>query len=127
MFQILVVDDTKSVQAFVKDLLRKVPEISTQSVYNGAEAIKLLEQKNKFDLILLDWEMPVLNGPETFQKIKELAITTPTIMMTTKNLPEEISQMLNMGVAEYLMKPFTFDILLEKIEFVSGRFFSHAA
>jgi two-component system chemotaxis response regulator CheY len=50
-----------------------------------------------------------------------------TIMMTTKNDPGDIQMMFSLGVDEYLMKPFTLDILFQKIEWVSGRSFSYAA
>lgn len=127
MFQILIIDDTRSVQAFVKSLLAKSPEFHVTSVYNGAEAIELLKTGKKFDLVFLDWEMPVLNGPETYAEMKKHGFDFHTIMMTTKNAPEDIEKMLNMGVNEYLMKPFTIDILFEKMEFVTGKSFSYAA
>ena len=59
--------------------------------------------------------------------LKEMGITIPTLMMTTKNKPEDIEKMIGLGVAEYLMKPFTIDILFDKIEFVSGKAFPYAA
>jgi len=127
VLNILVIDDTKSVHAFVRHLLQKSPEVTYSAVFNGAEGIELLKSGAKFDLILLDWEMPVLNGPDTFRQMKAMGITTPTIMMTTKNAPEDIEMMLGLGVAEYLMKPFTIDILFEKIEYVSGKHVPYAA
>ncbi len=122
-----MVDDTKSVQAFVKALLAKAPGIEVTSVYNGLEAVELLKQKSDFDLILLDWEMPKMDGPTAFVEFKKMGVKTPTVMMTTKNSPEDIMKMLELGVAEYLMKPFTIDILFEKIETATGRGFSYAA
>ena len=127
MFRVLIVDDTRSVHAFVKSLLLKSNEIEVTSVYNGAEAVELLKETEQFDLILLDWEMPVLNGPETFQEMKRMDVKIRTIMMTTKNDPGDIQMMFSLGVDEYLMKPFTLDILFQKIEWVSGRSFSYAA
>lgn len=127
MLKILIVDDTKSVHAFVKSLLAKSKEITTASVFDGALALEELAKNPSYDLILLDWEMPNLNGPNTFAEFKKRGITIPTIMMTTKNAPSDISKMLEMGVAEYLMKPFTIDILFEKIEFVSGKALPYAA
>ena len=127
MFRVLIVDDTRSVHAFVKNLLLKSPGIEVTSVYHGAEALEVLKQKGDFDLILLDWEMPVLNGPETLQAIKAMQLKTPVIMMTTKNDPEDIQRMFSLGIHEYLMKPFTIDILFQKMEWVSGRAFSYAA
>ena len=127
MFRILVVDDTKSVHAYIKGLFAKVSEIELTSVYHGGEAVELLKETQGYDLIFLDWEMPVLNGPDAFLGFQALGIRIPVIMMTSKNNPEDIRKMLAMGVSEYMMKPFTADIVFEKIEFVTGRGFSHAA
>lgn len=125
MFEVLIIDDTKSVQAFVKSMLAKAKEISVQSAFNGAEAVEIFKKGTKFDLIFLDWEMPILNGPETFKTLRQMGVSTPVIMMTTKNASEDIQLMLEAGVSEYLMKPFTIDILFEKIEFVTGKEFKH--
>lgn len=127
MFRVLIVDDTKSVHAFLKSLLAKCPEVETISVFDGQQAVALLQEQRNFDLILLDWEMPNLNGPAAFKEFVNLRLCIPTMMMTTKNEPEDIQQMLGMGVAEYLMKPFTLDILLEKINYVCGKNLAHAA
>ncbi len=127
MLKILLVDDTKSVHAFVKSLLMKSNQIQTTSVFNGQEALELLKTQKTFDLILLDWEMPVLDGPSTFSAFKQLGIKIPTIMMTTRNSFEDISKMLNMGAAEYLMKPFTVDIIFEKINAVTGQDVAYVA
>lgn len=127
MFKVLIVDDTRSVHAFVKNLLLKSKEVEVTSVYNGAEAVELLEQNEQFDLILLDWEMPVLNGPESLIAIKNMNFGIPVIMMTTKNDPDDIQKMFSLGIDEYLMKPFTIDILFQKIEWVTGKAFSYAA
>lgn len=121
MMNILIIDDTRSVHAYIKSLGANNSEVSFTSVRNGEEAVNLLREKNDFDVILLDWEMPVLDGPSAFKKFKEMNISTPTLMMTTKNAMEDIKYMLDMGVAEYLMKPFTRDIFFEKIELVTGR------
>lgn len=127
MPRILIVDDTKSVHAFVRALLSKSKTITTESVYDGVQALERLKQKNDFDIIFLDWEMPNLNGPDTLQKIKSLGISTPVLMMTSKNSPEDIARVLELGASEYLMKPFTVDILFEKMSFVLGRAVEYAA
>jgi CheY-like chemotaxis protein len=127
MFKILVIDDTKTAHAFVNSLLRNVNEISISSAFNGLEAIELIQAAPDFDVILLDWEMPTLTGPQTFQQFKNKNIRIPIIMMSKKNSPEDIQQILQMGITEYIMKPFTTDILLEKIEFVTGKKLRHVA
>jgi two-component system, chemotaxis family, chemotaxis protein CheY len=122
--RILIVDDSRSVHAYLKNCFRTV-EVELIDVYNGQEALDLFEKQSDLcDLVLLDWEMPVLDGPKTFEILRK-RITVPVIMMTTKNLPSDIAQMLERGVAEYILKPFTPDILLEKVENVLGEGFSH--
>ena len=127
MYSILLVDDLKSVHSFVKSLLGKTVGIQTTSVFNGREALSLLKEGKSFDLILLDWEMPELNGPETLREMIDFGVKTPVVMMTTKNDPADIQRMIELGAAEYLMKPFTVDILFDKIEMASGKAFTYAA
>ena len=130
MIRVLIVDDTKSVHAFVKALISKSKDVQSVSVFDGLQAVELLAKDRSFDLILLDWEMPNLTGPETFAKFLEMGINhgvIPTIMMTTKNSPDDIAKMLGMGVAEYMMKPFTIDIFFEKLEAVCGKSLTYAA
>lgn len=126
MLKILVVDDTKSVHAFLRSLVSRAQDVHLIHVMNGAEAVEALKSEGKVDVILLDWEMPVLNGPETLRALKNLGVSVPTIMMTTKNAPEDIQKMLEAGAAEYIMKPFTADILFEKIGFVLGKEIKYA-
>jgi two-component system, chemotaxis family, chemotaxis protein CheY len=122
MLKVLIVDDTRSVHFFVKGLLGALI-IEYQDAFDGEEALqklRALQPGQAPDLILLDWEMPKLDGPGTLEAIRRNGINIPVIMMTTKNRPEEIARMLEAGASEYLMKPFTKDILLEKIEAVAG-------
>lgn len=119
--KILLIDDTKSIHTFVKFLLTKAKGVETKSVFNGAEGVQALTGQETFDLVLLDWEMPVLSGPETLVKLRENGVTVPVIMMTTKNAPEDIIKALELGAREYIMKPFTDDILFEKIQMVTGK------
>jgi DNA-binding response OmpR family regulator len=79
------------------------------------------------DLVLLDWEMPVMNGPETLVEICRRHPGLPIVMMTSRNAPEEIFKMMTSGASEYIMKPFTADILAEKVERILGRSLDAAA
>lgn len=122
MIKILLVDDTKSVHSFVKMLLGSAKNIEVLSVYNGQEAMDLINKNHQqFDLCLLDWEMPILNGPQTLVSFSDIKVLFPIVMMTTKNSPEDVAHALSLGAAEYLMKPFTKDILLDKIEAVISK------
>lgn len=127
MKKILVVDDSRSVHAVVKSFLSRVPGVEISGVANGMEAVELLKKGNVFDLILLDWEMPILDGPGSLNAFKEMGSKIPVLMMTTKNSAEDILKMLESGVAEYMMKPFTGDILCDKISQVLKESFHYAA
>ena len=118
--RILIVDDSRSVHTFVKKLLQAMGTFEVVDAFHGSEGLKILNEDKKFDFVLLDWEMPVLDGPSTFQEIKRLKIDIPVMMMTSKNKQEEINQMLKAGVSEYIIKPFTEDIFRDKITMITG-------
>lgn len=114
--RILSIDDSKAVHAFINSCLT-YPSVQVTHAYSGNEGIKLVHDKpGDFDLILLDWEMPDLNGPDVLIKLIDSGIKTPIVMLTSKNNPNDIIKLLGLGAKEYVMKPFTSDILLEKIE-----------
>ncbi len=119
-FKILCVDDSRSVHAFLQECLAPISE-SLEHAYNGQEAIDILKTNlSAFDLIILDWEMPIKDGPTTFTELKVMGLKTPVFMLTSKNNPLDIIQMVEAGVAEYMMKPFTADIVIEKIKQILG-------
>lgn len=126
MLKLLVVDDTRSVHAFIKRLLLGVADLATDHVANGVEALGALEAGKRYDLVLLDWEMPEMDGPSTLARIRA-SHGLPVVMMSTKNEPEDIARMLEAGVTDYIMKPFTLDILAEKIANATGKELRHAA
>jgi len=127
MLNVLLVDDTKSVHIFMKALLAKSPGINIHSVYNGQQALEHIAQNPHFyNACFLDWEMPVLNGVETLREMQKMGLGFPVVMMTTKNNPEDIGLALSLGAAEYLMKPFTIDILFDKLETVTGSKLNYA-
>lgn len=122
MTRILLIDDSKAIHAYVKDLL-KDRKVEFEDAFNGKEGVERLKDqaKQKFDLVLLDWEMPQMTGPEVLDQLKNTGYGVPVVMMTSKNAMDDIALVLSKGASEYVMKPFTVDILLEKIETVLGR------
>ena len=87
-------------------MLKKVG-IESKMAGNGKEAIKVLESENKFDLIIMDLQMPEMDGFETTKFIrKKLNLTTPIIAMTASALRNEKVKCFELGMNEYLTKPF---------------------
>jgi signal transduction histidine kinase len=102
--KILIVEDNKINQMVTKKLLDK-SEHTCKIAENGIEAIKLVE-KYKFDLILMDIHMPVLNGFEASKKIREIGVLTPIIALTASDKNEIINEMAINGINDVLVKPF---------------------
>lgn len=118
--KVLIIDDSRSARRFAHEILSNEGFVVTEAE-DGAHAVQLLEQNPVFDIILCDWIMPNLNGIEFLETVRDRKLTsTPIIMMTTQDSPEDIAQAINAGATEYVMKPYTEDILIDKINLVLG-------
>ena len=115
--RVLVVDDSEHILAMVREML---PDegYTTLDALNGQEAVDLLKSGEKVDVVLLDWNMPVMDGPTFLEAVRDEKLTdAPILMMTTENKIEKITKAISLGASEYIMKPFTEDILVSKIDF----------
>ena len=127
MLRILAVDDSKAVHAFL-DISLKGLAVQVTHAYDGQDGLnKLAAAGNQFDIIFLDWEMPVMDGPTTLLNLKNAANKIPVLMVTTKNNPDDIVKVLELGAVEYMLKPFTKDILIDKIRQAIGTEVANAA
>jgi PAS domain S-box-containing protein len=104
--RILVVEDNEANQKVIYHMLNKVG-IETDLADNGKVAIQLLEQGFEYDLIIMDLQMPEMDGFETTVYLREkLKITIPIIAMTASALRNEKIKCMELGMNEYLNKPF---------------------
>lgn len=101
---ILIVDDEAMNVKIVNYILKEEPMYTLLSANSGMEALRIIEQ-NHIDLILLDIEMPKMNGFETLNKIWE-KVKIPVVFMTADKKLETIERARKMGVDDYLTKPF---------------------
>lgn len=113
-YRVLVVDDSRTIRQFVKECFEGESSVLTFAE-NGKVASEKI-QDDEYDLILLDWEMPEMTGPEFLDFLVGKGNKIPVIMMTTKNEYSDIQAMIQKGAREYMMKPFSREILFEKIE-----------
>ena len=116
--KVLIVDDSKPIFLMVSQMLT---QLGHESIWaeNGQDAFEKVNENSDLGLVLLDWNMPVMDGLEFLQKNEaESFCTAPIVMMTTENKPEKIQQALKHGASDYIMKPFTADIIENKIEMV---------
>ena len=116
--RILVVDDSRAVHMFVDGMFAG-KQVELTHAHNGQIACDTFEE-GKFDLILLDWERPEKDGLATASEIRQRS-AVPIIMVTSKNEVADIERMLSVGVNEYVMKPYTPEILFDKIEQVISK------
>jgi len=112
--KILVIDDNEAFCRNVTDIL-ELGGYEVVSAYDGFKGLEAV-QENGFDLVLMDVRMPVMDGVETFKKLKEIAPGTPVIMVTAFAVEELLREALKQGAYGSLKKPVDFDQLLGLIE-----------
>lgn len=108
---ILVVEDEEANYIFFHELL-SIKKISTEWVKNGQEAVDRMAKENNFDLILMDIKMPIMNGVDAMQRIKQLPKKTPPVIAQTAfALIEEKEKYISLGFDDYIAKPINIDAL----------------
>lgn len=119
MAKILIAEDDKDLNRFVTTLLNN-SGYETASAYNGEEALLRLESQ-KFDMLLTDIMMPKMDGFELAEAIRRTDKELPIIFMTAKD--DKASKMFgfNIGIDDYVVKPFDMDLLLIKIAAILRR------
>lgn len=113
---LITVDDSSTMRRIIKNTLLKIGFSNVLEAGNGIEALEVIAQ-NKVDLIITDWNMPEMDGL-TFVKTlrsKDQYKEVPILMITTEAAKEDILTALRSGVNNYVVKPFTPEILQEKV------------
>jgi len=116
---ILVVEDEQKVAAFLKDGLEN-QGYHVDVAFDGYTGEKLAANK-KFDVILLDVILPVVNGIDLCKKIKALSPETPILMLTALGTTDDKLAGFDSGADDYLVKPFEFKELVARIKALTKR------
>ncbi len=119
----LVVDDSKSMRNIVKAGLKQMNAFGEiKEAVNGVDALEKIKSEGPFDLVLLDWYMPEMEGYDCLVEIRKKPEwnDTKVMMVTTENQQENVIKAVMAGANEYLMKPFTPEMLEEKVKMVLG-------
>lgn len=113
---ILIVDDTAVLRNIMKMQLQRMGFDRIHEAPDGSAAMKILHAQ-KIDLVISDWNMPVMNGFELLREIRTNALLKdiPFIMVTAEATEARISMALQLKVDELILKPFTLEILERKI------------
>jgi two-component system chemotaxis response regulator CheY len=114
----LVVDDSGPIRKIMKKMLLEMKH-EVLEAENGEEALQQLESHPDIGLMLTDWNMPVMTGIELLEAIRGKGESFPKpviVMVTTENEESKIARALVTGAHEYIMKPFSKEILEEKLD-----------
>lgn len=112
----LIVDDSSFIREYLRNLLGGMGVVCAEAV-DGSDALAVLETQTDFDLMLLDLNMPVMNGLECVKALRRLKLQPEmkVMMVTTEADNHFISKALDNSADEFLMKPFTQESLREKM------------
>jgi len=106
--KVLVVDDSELIHNMYRLMLKKYKDCDMISAKNGKEALDILGREDDFDLILLDVNMPVMNGLQFLENVKKSGDHThiPVIVISTEGKEEDTLRGLSLGAKGYIVKPF---------------------
>lgn len=105
--KILFVEDEEDLCNIISDTLSKL-QANFKTAQNGQLALDKFKEEGDFDLIVTDINMPVMNGLELIKNIRDLSSDIPVIIMSAHTEPEYIKSAEELGVENYLLKPFDF-------------------
>ena len=112
--KVLLVDDSRTIRNIQKNVLSQLGHNDTLEAADGVEALKVLADTRP-DLVLIDWNMPNMDGITLVKKIRETNKTLPLMMCTTEAEKSHVIAAIRAGVNNYVVKPFKAETLAEKI------------
>jgi two-component system chemotaxis response regulator CheY len=120
--KILVVDDSSTMRRIIKNTLKRLGYIDILDAEDGVFANDILNKVNDIDLIITDWNMPNMNGLQLVKLIRkhDTYKDTPIVMVTTEGGKNEVITALKAGVNNYIVKPFTPQVLKDKLNTIIG-------
>jgi len=114
----LIVDDSRFIRDFLRGLLEK-KGVACVEASDGSVGLDCLRDNPDFDLALIDWNMPVMDGLEMVRRLRADGFSHIKVMMvTTEAENDRIVRALEAGADEYLMKPFDDEALTEKLALI---------
>lgn len=115
--KVLVVDDMSTMRRILKNVLKQIGYTDLHEAEDGAVGLKKLREGG-FGLVVSDWNMPVMSGIELLRAIRADSDIKhlPVLMVTAEAEKDNIIEAVQAGVSNYVVKPFTADALLEKLQ-----------
>lgn len=115
--KILLVDDSATMRKIEKKQIEELGVSDILEASNGEEAFTILTQNPSIDMIVLDWNMPQMNGIDFLKKVRAMPQykNLPIIMCTSESEKRRVVEAMKEGVTNYIIKPFTKEVLKEKL------------
>jgi two-component system chemotaxis response regulator CheY len=112
----LVIDDSRAVRIIIGNILREIG-MEVLEAKDGLEALEQIKLNPDVDLMLVDWNMPEMNGYDFIRVVRSQRAydAVRILMVTSESQSEQVTLALNAGANEYLMKPFNKDVLVAKL------------
>lgn len=113
----LLVDDSTTMRRIQKTQLAQLGITDTVEASNGREALDVLRENMPLDFILLDWNMPVMDGMAFLKEVRKDSqyAKVKIIMCTSESEKSKVMEAMQHGVNNYIVKPFTPELLREKL------------
>jgi two-component system chemotaxis response regulator CheY len=115
----LIIDDSLSMRMYVASLMED-QGWETETACDGQDALRKLQERGGFDVVTVDWDMPVMDGPSFVTAVRAEARFQgmKLLMVTARESMEEVTKALAAGADDYLMKPVTPEMIAEKTRLV---------
>jgi two-component system chemotaxis response regulator CheY len=114
--KILVVDDMSTMRRIVKNIMKQLGFAKVEEAENGQDALDKLRAE-PFGFVISDWNMPVMTGIDLLRAIRadDKLKDIPVLMVTAEAQKENLVEAIKAGVSNYIVKPFTAEVLQEKM------------
>jgi two-component system chemotaxis response regulator CheY len=115
--KVLVVDDFATMRKIVRNILKQIGFEDISEAEDGNAALRLIKNE-QVGLVVTDWNMPNMSGIDLLREIRQNPQTAdiPVLMVTAEGLKDNVLEAVKAGVNNYVVKPFTAEVLQEKIE-----------
>lgn len=119
----LIIDDSRAQRRMIGRIVSSLG-FDLVEAENGQEGLDQLHANPDINLVLVDWNMPVMNGIEFVVAARQEAAykSLPIVMVTTETEPARMAKAIMSGVDEFVMKPFSPDVLVEKLQLLGVQF-----
>ena len=121
--KVLIVDDFSTMRKVIRNLLKQLGYENIVEAEDGVMALETLRSQD-IDFVISDWNMPNMTGFELLKQVRadDALAKTPFLMVTAESLKENVVEAVKAGVDNYIVKPFTADVLSEKIAEIEKKY-----